>query len=176
MEFTGVPRLFPYLVASNILLSLAPNLLTVYDINFGGELYYGNGPGGCFLQPASGMLYLVIIPFAVLMFLCIFMTVKVYVVFKNLATNVGNIEYKALLMFPAVLILLDVPIDVDYATNHGIVWLNLTCAVLNKSIGLINALQFRRATNSQGKFMKETQGDVILRTLSETGESSLSCD
>lgn len=173
MEYTGVPRLFPYLVASNILLSLTPSFLTVYEMNFGGSLYFGNGPEGCTLLPTSGILYVLLIPFAVMMFICIFLTVRVYTVFKNMATNVGNIEYKALFMFPAVLILLDVPIDVDYATNHTNLWLNIACAILFKSLGLINALQFRKASNSRGRFLKETQGDVILRTLSETGESSL---
>jgi hypothetical protein len=41
-----------------------------------------------------------------------------------------------------------------------------------KSIGLINALQFRRASNSKAKWMRESQQDVILRTLSQDGDSS----
>jgi len=44
--------------------------------------------------------------------------------------------------------------------------------VMFKSIGLINALQFRKATNSKMRMLKETQQDVILRTLSQDGDSS----
>jgi hypothetical protein len=100
------------------------------------------------------------------------MTVKVYLVFKEIATSLGNIEYKSLFMYPAVLVMLDVPISVDYATNHQIFWLTLFCMVMFKSIGLINALQFRKANNTQSKMIKESQQDVILRTLSQDGDSS----
>jgi len=75
-------------------------------------------------------------------------------------------------MYPAVLVMLDVPISVDYATNHQILWLTICCMVMFKSIGLINALQFRRATNTQAKMLKESQQDVILRSLSQDGDSS----
>jgi hypothetical protein len=51
MEYTGVNRLFPYLVISNIMLSLAPNVVTLYDMNFGGELYFTQVNGECFIQP-----------------------------------------------------------------------------------------------------------------------------
>lgn len=51
MEYTGVPRLFPYLVISNIMLSLAPSSLTLYDMYFGGELYFAEVNGECFMQP-----------------------------------------------------------------------------------------------------------------------------
>lgn len=172
MEYAGVDRLFPYLVMSNIMLSLAPNIVTLYDMNFGGELYFGLTNGECFIQPAPSYLYVLIIPFAVLLTLCIIMTVKVYLVFKALATNLGNIEYKSLFMYPAVMVMLDVPISVDYATNHSIFWLTLCCMVLLKSIGLINALQFRKATNAKVKILKDSQQDVILRTLSQDGDSS----
>lgn len=172
LEYAGVDRLFPYLVISNIMLSLAPNIVTLYDVNFGGELYFGLTNGECFIQPQSSYMYVLIIPFAVLLTMCIVMTVKVYLVFKELATNLGNIEYKHLFMYPAVLVMLDVPISVDYATNHQIFWLTLSCMVMLKSIGLINALQFRKATNSQTKMLKESQQDVILRTLSQDGDSS----
>jgi len=136
-------------------------------MNFGGELYFGLTNGECFIQPQSSFLYVLIIPFAVLLTMCIIMTVKVYLVFKALSKkNIGNIENKSLFMYPAVLVMLDVPISVDYATNHSIFWLTLSCMVMLKSIGLINALQFRRATNVQVKMLKDSQQDVILRTLS----------
>jgi len=172
LEYTGVNRLFPYLVISNIMLSLAPNILTIYDMNFGGELYFAEVNGECFIQPQSSFLYVLIIPFAVLLTMCVIMTVKVYLVFKAIATSLGNIEYKSLFMYPAVLVMLDVPISVDYATNHQIPWLTICCMVMFKSIGLINALQFRRATNTQAKMLKESQQDVILRSLSQDGDSS----
>jgi len=172
LEYAGVNRLFPYLVMSNILLSLAPNILAIYDMNFGGELYFAENNGECFIQPQSAYLYVLIIPFAVLLTMCIIMTVKVYLVFKAIATSLGNIEYKSLFMYPAVLVMLDVPISVDYATNHQIFWLTFCCMVMFKSIGLINALQFRKATNAQSKMLRESQQDVILRTLSQDGDSS----
>lgn len=172
LEYAGVDRLFPYLVISNIILSLAPNLLTLYDMNFGGELYFGSSNGECFILPQSSYMYVLIIPFAVLLTLCIVMTVKVYLVFKSIATNLGNIEYKSLFMYPAVLVMLDVPISVDYATNHQIFILTLCCMVMFKSLGLINALQFRKASNSQLRMFKDSQQDVILRTLSQDGDSS----
>jgi len=172
LEYTGVNRLFPYLVISNIMLSLAPNILTIYDMNFGGELYFAEVNGECFIQPQSSFMYVLIIPFAVLLTMCVIMTVKVYLVFKAIATSLGNIEYKSLFMYPAVLVMLDVPISIDYATNHQILWLTICCMVMFKSIGLINALQFRRATNTQAKMLKESQQDVILRTLSQDGDSS----
>jgi hypothetical protein len=172
LEYTGVDRLFPYLVISNIMLSLAPNILTLYDMNFSGELYFAEVNGECFIQPQSSYLYVLIIPFAVLLIMCVIMTVKVYLVFKAIATSLGNIEYKSLFMYPAVLVMLDVPISVDYATNHQIFWLTICCMVMFKSIGLINALQFRKATNTQAKMLKESQQDVILRTLSQDGDSS----
>jgi len=172
LEYTGVNRLFPYLVISNIMLSLAPNILTIYDMNFGGELYFAEVNGECFIQPQSSFLYVLIIPFAVLLTMSVIMTVKVYLVFKAIATSLGNIEYKSLFMYPAVLVMLDVPISVDYATNHQIPWLTICCMVMFKSIGLINALQFRRATNTQAKMLKESQQEVILRTLSQDGDSS----
>lgn len=172
LEYAGVDRLFPYLVMSNIMISLAPNLLTLYDMNFGGELYFGPTNGECFIQPQSSYMQVLIIPFAVLLTLCVIMTVKVYFVFKEIATSLGNIEYKSLFMYPAVLVMLDVPISVDYATNHQIFWLTLFCMVMFKSIGLINALQFRKANNTQSKMIKESQQDVILRTLSQDGDSS----
>lgn len=172
MEYAGVDRLFPYLVISNIMLSMAPNVLTIYDMNFGGELYFGLTNGECFIQPQSSYMYVLIIPFAVLLTMCIIMTIKVYFVFKEVATSLGNIEYKSLFMYPAVLVMLDVPISVDYATNHTNFWLTLCCMVSFKSIGLINALQFRRATNNRAKMLKESQQDVILRTLSQDGDSS----
>jgi len=172
LEYAGVNRLFPYLVMSNIILSLAPNILAMYDITFGGELYFAEVNGECFIQPQSAYLYVLIIPFAVLLTMCVIMTVKVYLVFKAIATSLGNIEYKSLFMYPAVLVMLDVPISVDYATNHQIFWLTFCCMVMFKSIGLINALQFRKATNAQTKMLRESQQDVILRTLSQDGDSS----
>lgn len=172
LEYAGVNRLFPYLVMSNIILSLAPNILAMYDMTFGGELYFAEVNGECFIQPQSAYLYVLIIPFAVLLTMCVIMTVKVYLVFKAIATSLGNIEYKSLFMYPAVLVMLDVPISVDYATNHQIFWLTFCCMVMFKSIGLINALQFRKATNAQSKMLRESQQDVILRTLSQDGDSS----
>lgn len=172
LEYAGVNRLFPYLVMSNIILSLAPNILAMYDMTFGGELYFAEVNGECFIQPQSAYLYVLIIPFAVLLTMSVIMTVKVYLVFKAIATSLGNIEYKSLFMYPAVLVMLDVPISVDYATNHQIFWLTFCCMVMFKSIGLINALQFRKATNAQSKMLRESQQDVILRTLSQDGDSS----
>jgi hypothetical protein len=93
-------------------------------------------------------------------------------VFKNLATSMGNIDYKSLFMYPAVLVLLNVPISIDYATNNQYFPLTLGCTIILKSIGFINALQFRRASNSKSKWMRESQQDVILRTLSQDGDSS----
>lgn len=84
----------------------------------------------------------------------------------------GNIEYKSLFMYPAVLVLLNVPMSVNYATKSQYFPLTFGCTVMFKLIGLINALQFRRASNSKTKWMKESQQDVILRTLSQDGESS----
>jgi hypothetical protein len=50
-EFAGVERTYPYLVASNILLSLAPNVLTLLEMTFGGELYFTSVNGECFIGP-----------------------------------------------------------------------------------------------------------------------------
>jgi hypothetical protein len=172
MEYAGVNRLFPYLVVSNILFSLAPNLITLYDMNFGGELEFGYEAGDCFIIPEYSLTYIMIIPFAVLLTLCIFMTIKVYFVFKSMATTLGNIEYKSLFMYPAVLAILNVPISVDFALQHPMFWLTCGCMVMFKSIGLINALQFRKATNVKTKLLKESQTEVILRTLTQDGESS----
>lgn len=141
-------------------------------MNYSGELYFASVNGECFIQPQSSYMYVLIIPFAVLLTMCIVMTVKVYLVFKSIATTLGNIEYKSLFMYPAVLVMLDVPISVDYATNHQVFWLTFICMLMFKSLGLINALQFRKATNVKSKMLKESQQDVILRTLSHDGDSS----
>lgn len=170
-EYAGVDRLFPYMVAMNFVLSLAPNIWTLYDMNFGGELYYADISGECFIGPQSAFPYVLIIPFAILLTLSIFMTIRVYLVFRAMETSLGNIEYKSLFMYPAVLVILDVPISVDYAMQHTVFWLTFACLIMLKSIGLINALQFRRASNSQTKMMKQTQQDVILRTLSQDDSS-----
>jgi len=53
LEFAGVERLFPYLVIANILGSLAPNLVTLYQQNFGGELSFEDYNGECFIYPPS---------------------------------------------------------------------------------------------------------------------------
>lgn len=173
-EFAGVDKTYPYLVASNILLSLAPNVLTLYDMNFGGTLYFTNNAGECFIGPQSSFMFILIIPFSILLTMSIFMTIRVYLVFKEMATSLGNIEYKSLFMYPAIFVLLDVPMSVDYAMQHQFFWLTAGCLAMYKSIGLINALQFRRASNSKEKYAKETQQDLILRTLSHENESSLS--
>jgi len=172
LEFAGVDRLFPYLVVSNILGSLAPNLVTLYQQTFGGELQFAIINDECFIYPQSAFVWVLIIPFGTLLTLSIFLTVKVYLVFKNLATSMGNIDYKSLFMYPAVLVLLNVPISIDYATNNQYFPLTLGCTIILKSIGFINALQFRRASNSKSKWMRESQQDVILRTLSQDGDSS----
>lgn len=172
LEFAGVDRLFPYLVALNILGSLAPNLITLYQQNFGGELQFTMVNEDCFISPPSAYLWVLIIPFGFLLTLSCFLTLKVYLVFKNLETTMGNIEYKSLFMYPAVLVLLNVPISVDYATKSQYFPLTFGCTILLKSIGLINAMQFRRASNKNAKWMKESQQDVILKTLSQDGESS----
>lgn len=84
------------------------------------------------------------------------MTIRVYMVFKQMATSLGNIEYKSLFMYPAVFVLLDVPMSVDYALQHQYFWLTAACLTMYKSIGLINALQFRRASNSKARYSKES--------------------
>lgn len=173
-EFAGVEKTYPYLVAMNVLLSLAPNVLTLYDMNFGGELYFTSMNGECFIGPQSSFLFILIIPFSILLTASIFMTIRVYLVFKEMATSLGNIEYKSLFMYPAVFVLLDVPMSVDYAMQHQYFCLTAACLTMYKSIGLINALQFRRASNSKAKYSKETQQDLIMRTLSQENESSLS--
>jgi len=94
LEFAGVDRLFPYLVISNILGSLAPNIVTLYEQNYGGELQFGNVNGECFVSPPSAFLYVLIIPFGTLLTLCCFLTGKVYFVFRKMETSLGNIEYK----------------------------------------------------------------------------------
>lgn len=172
MEYAGVDRLFPYLVISNILGSLAPNLATLYQQNFGGELQFGDVNGDCFITPPSAYVWVLMIPFGTLLTLSCFLTGKVYLVFRNLETSIGNIEYKQLFMYPAVLVLLNVPISVDYATKSQYFPLTLSCMIMFKSIGLINAFQFRRASNTKAKLLKESQQDVILRTLSQDGDSS----
>lgn len=172
MEYAGVDRLFPYLVISNILGSLAPNFVTLYQQNFGGELEFGAVNGECFISPPSAYLWVLIIPFGILLTLGCFLTGKVYYVFRSLETSMGNIEYKQLFSYPAVLVLLNVPISVDQATGSRFFPLTFACLVMFKSIGLINALQFRRANNSKAKWMRESQQDVILRTLSQDGDSS----
>jgi len=172
LEFAGVDRLFSYLVASNILGSLAPNIATLYSQNFGGELQFAAMNGECFISPPSAYLWVLIIPFGTLLTLSCFLTVKVYLVFRNLETNMGTIDYKYLFMYPAVLVLLNVPISIDEATKSVCFPLTLACTIMFKSIGLINALQFRKASNSKAKWMKESQQDMILRTLSQDGDSS----
>jgi len=114
-EFAGVDRTYPYLVASNILLSLAPNVLTLYQMKYGGELLFESMNGECFIGPYSSFLFILIIPFSILLISSIWMTIRVYFVLKNMATSLGNIEFKSLFMYPAILVLLDVPISVDYA-------------------------------------------------------------
>jgi len=173
-EYAGVDRLFPYLVLSNILGSLAPNLVTLYQQENGGELSFGVADSECFITPPSAFLWVLIIPFGTLLTVSSFLTAKVYLVFRNLETSMVNIEYKQLFMYPAVLVILNVPISLDYATKSQIFPLKFACMIMFKSIGLINALQFRRASNSKAKWMKESQQDVILRTLSQDGDSSFS--
>lgn len=127
LEYAGVDRLFPYLVVANILGSLAPNLVTLYDMNFGGELSFGNMDGQCFITPDSALLYVLIIPFGILLMLSCYLTLKVFLVFKSLSTNLGNIEYKQLFSYPAVLVMLNVPISVDYATKSQYFPLTFAC-------------------------------------------------
>jgi len=75
-------------------------------------------------------------------------------------------------MFPAVLVLLNVPISIDSVMTKPFFPLTIACTVLLKSIGLINALQFRRASNSKAKWVKDTQQDLILRTMSHDRDST----
>lgn len=75
-------------------------------------------------------------------------------------------------MYPVVLFLLNVPISVDNATGNSIFPLTFACMIMFKSIGFINALQFRRASNSKSRMLKESQKDHIMRTLSQDAESS----
>jgi len=82
---------------------------------FGGELYFTSMNGECFIGPQSSYLFILIIPFSILLTMNIWMTIRVYFVLKEMSTSLGNIEYKSLFMYPAVLVLLDVPISVDYA-------------------------------------------------------------
>lgn len=173
LEYAGVDRLFPYLVMSNILGSLTPNLITLYDQIFQvGELNFGIINGECFISPDWALVYVLIIPFGTLLTISCFLTLKVYFVFKDLETTLGNIEYKQLFMYPAVLFLLNVPISIDQATKNIYFPLTFACTIMFKSIGLINALQFRKASNSKAKMLKESQQDVILRTLTADGDSS----
>lgn len=116
LEFAGVDRLFSYLVITNILGSLAPNLvILLYSQNFGGELQFQQINGECFISPPSEFTWVLIIPFGTLLTVSCFLTLKVYLVFRNLETSLGNIEYKRLFSYPAVLVLLNVPISVNYA-------------------------------------------------------------
>jgi len=173
LEFAGVDRLFSYLVITNILGSLAPNLVTLYSQNFGGELQFQQINGECFISPPSEFTWVLIIPFGTLLTVSCFLTLKVYLVFRNLETSLGNIEYKQLFSYPAVLVLLNVPISVNYAMMKSPnFWLTFASMIMYKSIGMINALQFRRASNTKAKWMKESQQDCILRTMSQEGDSS----
>jgi len=70
-------------------------------------------------------------------------------------------------MFPAALVLLNVPISIGSVMTTQFFPLKFACIILLKSIGLINASQFRRASNSKSKWVKETQQDLILRTMSQ---------
>jgi hypothetical protein len=94
LEFAGVNRLFPYLVVANILGSLAPNLVTLYQQNFGGELTFDDYNGECFLYPPSSFTWILILPFGILLLVSCFLTIKVYFVFRSMETSIGNIEYK----------------------------------------------------------------------------------
>jgi len=171
-EYAGVQKTFPYIVASNIILSITPCALTVYDMYFDGPLSFQSVDGECFISPQTSYVYVLIIPFAVLLTFCCYMTIKVWLVFKEQTTTLANVDYKTLFMYPAVLFLLDVPISVDYAINHQFLPLSHFSMVLFKSLGLINALQFRKASNAKEGLMKASQSDVILRTLSQDGDSS----
>jgi hypothetical protein len=64
-------------------------------------------------------------------------------------------------MFPAVLVLLNVPISIDKCNDDTVFPLDVCLYVLLKLIGLINALQFRRASNSKTKWVKETAGSYF---------------
>lgn len=174
LQYAGVDRLFPYLVISNIFCSLAPNLVTLYfqKTENGQGLEFAAVNGECFISPSSFYIWLLIIPFGTLLMISCFFTTKVYFVFKSLETSMGNIEYKQLFSYPAVLVLLNVPISVDNATNNQFFPLTFACTILFKSIGLINALQFRRASNSKAKLERLAQHEHILRTLSQDGDSS----
>jgi len=66
LEFAGVEILFPYLVISNILGSLTPNLVTLYQQAFGGELSFEDYNGECFIYPPSSYAWVLIIPFGLL--------------------------------------------------------------------------------------------------------------
>jgi len=70
-------------------------------------------------------------------------------------------------MFPAVLVLLNVPISIDSAMITQFSPLKFAFIILLKSIGFINVLQFRRASNSKAKWVKETQQNLILRSMSQ---------
>lgn len=171
-EYTGVHKTFPYLVASNVILSLTPGTITLYNIYFGGPLNFSVQFGECFIVPPTYYIYILSIPCGTLLTLSCYMTIKVYLVFKDQLTTLANVDYKTLFMYPAILFLLDVPISVDNALNHPFLPLTITCMVLFKSVGLINALQFRKATNTKEKMLKESMTDVILRTVTQDGESS----
>jgi len=83
-------------------------------MKYGGNLTFSLLEGECFVQPKSAFLALFIIPFSLLLIFCCVITTKVYFVFRDLAANLGNIEYKSLFSYPAVLVLLNVPISIDY--------------------------------------------------------------
>lgn len=94
LEFAGVDRLFPYLVIANILGCLAPNLVTLYQQTFGGELTFEDYNGKCFIYPPSSYAWVLMIPFRTLMTVSCVLTIKVYFVFRNSETSMGNIQYK----------------------------------------------------------------------------------
>lgn len=174
-EFAGIHRTFPYLVAANIVVSFGPcTAALIYQFMDGtnGPIYFTSTNGECFIAPETIYPYVLIIPFAIILTLCFYMTIRVYMVIKEQHTTLANVDYKTLFFYPAVLFLFDVPISIDFITKHQFSYLTLFCMVLFKSVGFVNALQFRKANNVKEKLLRESQQEVILRTLTQDGENS----
>lgn len=147
-----VPQLenhFWGLVVFNVMISSLPSIVTAISQAKGGNLFFGSTQGSCNIMPLEDYVYLMVIPFAILVLLSCFMTLKVYYVLKSLDINFMNLEYKNLFAFPAILVVLYVPTFIDFALGgfvQGGFYEILTGLVfcLTKSLGVINAIIYRR--------------------------------
>jgi len=139
LEFAGVDRLFPYLVIANILGSLAPNLVTLYQQNFGGELSFEDYNGECFIYPPSSYAWVLIIPVGLLYSKLCFDNKGILCV-QELGEKYGKYRIQVLFMFPAVLVLLNVPISIDKCNDDTVFPLEVCLYVLlkNRSVWLMH--------------------------------------